>query len=257
MIGTANLMPGDGDDWIGRELQKLRQEIAELRTARSLENAFIGRGGVTIGEDGSLIVKDGDGRTVAIVGALPTAYNRSDGSRQPGVVLYREDGTLAAFLGDFNATTPPFKQAWQITDRAGNIVMADDTNSGKGLATPWVDGGLVLADTDVTRWPQTTSGTFLDVAFGWYRIQNPKMQWVFQYVADAATAGQVRLLVNGVQVGATQTVGTSFGTWVQYNVTIPGAWSVGDLVSVEVQARRTAGTGSVYVQALRFSGDQS
>jgi hypothetical protein len=257
MIGTASLMPDDGDDWLGRELKKLREEIAELRTARSLENAFIGRGGITVGEDGALTVKDSDGHVVAIIGALPAAYNRSDGSRQPGMAVYREDGTLAAFLGDFNATTPPYKQAWQVTDRAGNIVMADDTNGGKGLAAPWVGGGVVLADTNVVRWPQTTSASFIDVASGWYRVQNPRLSWDIAAVCDAATAGEIRLLVGGVQVSTTQTVGTSFVDWFASNVALPAGTAIGAIVSVELQARRTSGAGSIYATAQRFEGDQS
>jgi hypothetical protein len=250
-------MPDDGDDWIGRELKKLREEVAALRTARSLENAFVGRGGITIGDDGSLTVKDSDGHVVAIIGALPTAYNRSDGSRQPGVALYREDGTLAALLGDVNPTAPPYRQAWQVLDRAGNIVMADDTNGGKGLANPWVGGGIVLADTNVGNWPQTTSGTFVDIASGWYRVQNPRLSWDINMVCDAATAGQVKLLVGGTQVSTTQTVGTSFIDWFGDRVALPAGTSIGSIVSVELQARRTSGTGNVYAIAQRFEGDQS
>jgi hypothetical protein len=222
-----------------------------------LENAFIGRGGITVGDDGALTVKDADGHVVAIIGALPTAYNRADGSRQPGVALYREDGSLAALLGDVDPLTPPYKQAWQILDRAGNIVMADDTNGGSGLAKPFVGGGIVFADTNVGNWPQTQSATFVTITNGWYTVQNPRLSWDVNMVCDAATAGQVRMLFNGTQIGGTQTVGTSFVDWYAPGVALPAGAGVGSIYLVELQARRTSGTGTVFAIPQRFEGDQS
>lgn len=256
MIGTASLMPDEGDDWIGRELKKLRDEIAELRTARSLENSFIGRGGITIGDDGALNVKDSDGHVVAVIGALPAEFNRADGSRQPGLAFYREDGTLAGFLGDLNPIVPPYKQAWQILDRAGNIIMADDTNSGQGIAKPTVGGGCFFNDTNVTRWPQTTNAGFTTIADTYIFMENPRVQWDIQYTADSGTTGELRLLCNGAQVGGTQTVGTAFSLWSTFTVALPGV-NVGDYPYLALQARRTSGPGNVYAIVQRFQGDGS
>jgi hypothetical protein len=52
-------------------------------------------------------------------------------------------------------------------------------------------------------------------------------------------------------------VGTSFGLWTRYKIAIPGTWNIGDIVGVDLQARRTSGTGIIYAQPMRFSGDQS
>ncbi len=260
--------PATSAQALAKELRDLRAEIASVRKALGSIGLQIdpttgdlvvptGRGVKITGGGALRVVDDSDAHVVGYIGGLPAYYNRSDGSAQPGVALFREDGTIAMSMADENATVAPYKQSLQIFDRQGIVIVADDTNGGKGLANPWVDGGVILGDTNTARWPQTTSASFVSVAFGWYRIQNPRVQWDIQYVADAATAGQVRLMVNGTQVDATQTVGTSFGLWTSYNIAIPGAWSVGDIVGVDIQARRTSGTGNVYVQAMRFSGDQS
>lgn len=204
----------------------------------------------------AVTVTDVAGNVVAQIGTQP-GLERTGGIPQAGVSLYREDGTIAAFLGDANPTVPPFKQSFQIYDRQGNVVVADDTNGGKGLANPYVGGGLFLADTNTARWPQTTSGSFLDIATGWYRAQNPRLSWDISMVCDAATAGEVRLLVNGAQVSTTQTVGTSFIDWFGSRVALPGSVNIGDIVTVQLQARRTSGAGIVYAVCQRFEGDQS
>jgi hypothetical protein len=253
----GSIVPQDDAGALTRRVAALERLVQQMSTANSLAYATIDRGGVTITNGGSVTVKDTDGHIVAYIGALPSSFNRSDGSAQPGVMFNREDGSVAAFLGDSNPLTPPYKQSFQIYDRTGQVVVADDTNGGKGLAAPWVGGGLIMGDTNTSRWPQTTNGSFLSVSFGWYRIQNPRVQWDIQYVADAATAGEVRLMINGLQVDATQTVGTSFGLWTRYKIAIPGTWNIGDIVGVDLQARRTSGTGIIYAQPMRFSGDQS
>jgi hypothetical protein len=248
-----------GPQALAQQIRDLKAEVADLRKMVTGLGVQVdpATNSIILGGSRAVRVVDTDGHVVAYVGALPPEFNRSDGSAQPGFALYREDGSLAALLGDANPLTLPYKQSFQIVDRANRIVVADDTNGGKGLAVPWVGGGLIMGDTNVSKWPQTTSSSFLSVSFGYYRISNPRVQWDIQYVADSATAGQVRLMVNGIQVDTTQTVGTAFGLWTRYMVAIPGTWNVGDIVGVDLQARRTSGTGIVYAQLMRFSGDQS
>ncbi len=239
-------------------IARLEQKVRRLAKRRVLGNATISEGDLIVKSGGSFQVIDASsGQTVAVIGALPSpAYDRADGSRQPGIVIYREDGSLAAALADLNPTTPPYKQAWQVFDRAGNIVMADDTNTGRGLAAPYVGGGCFFNDTNVVRWPQTTSGSFVTIADTYFCVENPRVQWDIQYVADAATAGEIRLLVNGTQVDGTQTVTTSFNLWSRFGVSLPGA-DIGDFPYIALQARRTSGTGSIFAIVQRFQGDQS
>lgn len=258
MAGGYSHQP-QGIDALIAQLQALQRQINGLQRQINALGIRIDpeTNALLIDSGRGVQVIDDDGHAVTIIGALPTEFNRSDGSRQPGVAFYREDGTLAGLLGDLNPTVPPYKQAWQIFDRANNVVMADDTNGGKGLANPYVGGGVVLADTDTARWPQTTSGSFIDIASGWYRVQNPRLSWDINMVCDPATAGEVKLLVGGTQVSTTQIVGTSFIDWFGDRVALPAGVGIGNIVAVRLQARRTSGTGSVYAIAQRFEGDQS
>lgn len=246
-------------DWIGKEFAALRAEIAELRAARTLESAFIGAGGITIGDAGSLIVKDADGHLVAVIGALPPEFNRADGSPQLGIVIYREDGTLAAALADFDATTPPFKQAWQILDRAGNTILSDDTNSGKGLASPHLSLGTVT-DTNVARWPATTAATWTSIAEGFVERQNPRVLWDFLLFAPASVTGQFRLLLDGVQIGTTQTVvgggAGTFASWIDTR-SFPSSLDMYATGLLELQGQVTAGAGTIAAQQLFLAGAQS
>lgn len=212
-------------------------------------------------------VVDTDGHVVAIIGALNPVYNRTDGSAQPGFELYREDGSIAAFLGDFNATTPPFKQSFQILDRTGHIVIADDTNSGLGLANP----NLVfstMVDSNLTTWPATSATTFTTIAYCWHYTQNPQVQWAIDYTGDTGVGGQFRMMVSpdggagtAQQIGPTMTQPTngSFGQWDYYGgypFTLAPS-DVGSYMYFELQARVTAGTGKLHAVCSQFGGGQS
>lgn len=251
---------GRADYW-PRRIAALEARIKELETARSLENAHVGAGGITLGNNGSLTIQDADGRVVATFGALPPAFNRADGSRQPGVALYREDGTLAAFLGDTNPTTPPFRQSLQILDRQENIVVADDTNGGQGLANPYVSGAS-WSDSNITRWPSTTGATFTEIAYAYHTAQNPRVQFDIDLQADASTTGQFRLMVTNhtgtaVQIDAIQTVTGAFKHWTKFQVALPAGTQWGELLYLSLQGQRTAGTGTIRGIVNRWEGDQT
>lgn len=222
-----------------REIADLRRQIQEVRTARTLAASSVTTGNVII-NGGTFSVIDADGHMVGLLG------NFGDGVIGTG--FWRSDGS-AAFQ-----VTPTFAA---IYDKAGNPVVSDDFVHGSGLATPWVTGGVVLADTNTLNWPQTVNGAFTEIALGYYRVENPRLQWTIEHVADTSTTGELKLLVNGVQVGATQTVTSGFAFWDTVNVALPAGVAVNDLVPVSLQARRTSGTGTVYATTLRFSGDQS
>jgi hypothetical protein len=248
-----------GTDALVALVQALRDEVAGLRQQITSLGIRIdpATNSILVDSGRGVQVVDDDGHVVSITGALPVDFNRADGSRQPGQAVYREDGSLALALADLDPTVLPYKQALQWLDRAGNVVVADDTNGGKGLANPWVGGGVFLADTNLARWPQTTSATFVDIATGWYRVQNPRLSWDINTVCDVGTTGQAKLLVNGVQVGTTQNVTGTFTDWFGDQVALPAGVNIGDIVSIGLQAKRTAGTGAVYAIAQRFEGDQS
>jgi hypothetical protein len=207
-----------------------------------------------------LIIRDSvTGAVTAIIGALPPAYNRADGSAQPGLAFYREDGTVAAILGDANATTPPYKQSFQIADRSNNIIVADDTNSGLGLARPHLPANTLM-NTNASTWPATNSTSWTTIASAYVERQTPKVNWAFDLATDASTNGQVRFLIASTQVGTTQTLtGGAGGVNIEWDGTAayPAGVTFGATVLAELQAQVTSGTGKIYGQCLFFQGTQS
>lgn len=250
----SNNVPA-GADYLVRRLADIERELVALRTGRSLEAATIGSGGVTIKDDGSLVVKATDGHTVATFGALPPQYNRADGTPQSGVALYREDGSLAALLGDLNPTVAPFQQAWQVLDRSGNVIFADDTNSGKGSALPWLDLPVPVP-TDWTLWPSTTSSAWTELSSGEFRRQMPGIGWRIIIWVDAATTGQVRVKLDGNVIATTNPLTNVNLTWTSaWN--FPSGWVYGSSALLQIEAIRTSGTGPVRAIVQRLGGQQT
>jgi len=267
----GDLIPG-GEDWLNQRIAGLQRQINELRAASSLGASSIDEGGlqvnapegvavnngggVVVNNGGAVIVNDTGARSIIWLGALPAGFNRADGSAQPGFAFYREDGSLGLFLGDLNPATPPYKQAVQLLDRAERVVVADDTNSGHGLAAPHIVA-YPMQNTNVNTWPGTTSTSWTQIANGFHEVQNPLLQWSIQLQADAGTTGQVQLQVNGSQIGTTQTVSGGFASWSPAVTALPAGIAVGMIPAISLQARVTAGSGSVRAICYWMSGVQS
>jgi hypothetical protein len=100
-------------------------------------------------------------------------------------------------------------------------------------------------------WPTTTSPTFETIYRAKMPKQHPKLYvraWVINTVAGAT--GEIRVMVNGAQLGTTQ--GTISGT-VTESVFGPAAVAGAHMadLSVEIQARLASGTGAVQVGVSR------
>jgi hypothetical protein len=247
-----------GAEGVALRIRKIERDLDRVRRA-------ITHIGIQIDPDtNSLVVSSGRGirvtdvagNTVAIIGTQP-GLERSDGSPQAGVSLYREDGSIAAFLGDSNPTVPPFKQSWQMYDRAGNVVMADDTNGGKGLAQPYVGGGCFLGDTNTAggrrrqRQLHDDRGRLVSRpesagAVGHPARRRRRDRWRGPAVVQRHSGrrdADGRDLVRPVEplqrlTGWRGRIGWQFAHF-------------------ELQARRTSGTGIVFGIVQRFQGDQT
>lgn len=249
--GLVESAPGD----LVRRIQVLERKLQEIIGARTLEAASIGAGGLQVTDDGSVTVLDqSSGKPVLFGGKRETA----GGARQMVVLLFRDDGTPALQLSD-NGSNPshPHQQALQWFDRAENVVLADDTNGGWGLASPHVSGGFNFGNTDITKWPSTTNTSWTSIANGWHEVINPRLKWGFELQADSGTTGQFRLMINGVQVDSVQTVNGGFSVWQSAAVPLPANAPYQSLATVSLDAQVIAGTGTVRGQLLFWSGDQS
>lgn len=240
------------------------QDIADAYRSGALRNARISGGhGLTVSGGGGITIDGGAFRVTGLPGVDPEATGDAtvymggvtptlpDGTLQPGLIIRREDGTLALAL--YDPTPDPsvpdgFNQFLALYDRAQQIVMSDDTDSGQGLARPYVP--IPVTRARYTDWVAVTDGGFVDVIEtpGEFYKVNARARAHIRCTTDlAGTAGEVRVLVDGVQVGATQAVGFAITTNYVGPFVVPGgAYTTHQ---IKIQARRTAGTGAVRLDA--------
>lgn len=237
--------------WIRRELREIKRQLRESNAAKRLQAATIGSGGLTV--DGGLVKVIGKaGNTLLWLGA--SSWRKNDqGDPQHVFHLYR-DGDASTALAMFDADPDDgYQQALNWYDRAGNVVFADDTNGGVGLARPWLAHPLVPAR--YTDWPGTTSGTHETLWAGFVMAWQPKIHVDVRHTTDeSTTTGRVRVVADGQVIGGTNDVGFVIGQHV-VDVAMPGAY--GASVFVEIQARRTAGPGQVRCSPYQVVGQQT
>jgi hypothetical protein len=161
-------------------------------------------------------------------------------------------------LADLNPTVPPYKQSLQTLDRAGNVIFADDTNGGEGLAWPLLS---VAAFVDIasTTLSTTTSASYEDLQWGAAVRQHPRCAGSLLVISTVAgTTGNVRVVDGaGNQIGATIPVSSlEFQQVTLGPVAWPaGTWEFGEgIVNLRVQAERTTGTGAIGAKCLGLWG---
>lgn len=254
MPSPGDMLPPDRG-WIMRELKALRRGFDEFRAARRLESATIGAGGLRIADGGSLSAQTPAGVETVYVGALPPELNHVDGSTQRGMWVRREDGTICLTVSA-DPSVGGDRQGVSIWDRTGRVVVADDVVSG-GLARPWIasSGWYDVTGVDVPT-STTTSSSFAALHEQLLYQQHPKVRVVVRVrCSDGSTAGEIRVMSGGVQVGSTQVIPTgSYGQWEIAGTTqIP----VGGSGLLLIQGRRTAGSGTIGARGLITWGVQS
>lgn len=229
-------------------------EVAKAMRSGSVRNSSVSAGGQFTIRNGALVVESDAGQTSAFFGGIYPAT--PDGKRQPGFILYREDGSKAAAMYDPapGPTPSDYKQFFALYDRDGNIVLSDDTETGLGLARPYVP--FFFYSARFTDTPQvTSSATFETLWLATAYKQNPISYVAAASVASAGTTGEVRVLVNGVQLGTTQSVtSTSAAHAFGPSLVTGDAFST---LTVQIQARVTSGAGSLRILPQMGTGFQS
>lgn len=248
-----------------RRLRDIETALRNLATVASQRPQFeVSAGDLTINggdlvvDGGDFLLLDTDGSTVFRLGPQP------HGDR--GVAIYREDGSPAVVVARPGVG---FDQGLSLHDAAGNVLLRE-ASLASGIDAPFFDIPLqpyrATAGT-VNAGPHgfesdTTSGAFETMHVASFARQNHLTRWWFQVsCSDATTAAEVRVLGNGSQLtqyaGAAWT-GTRAAGAAGYQevasprLVLPGA--VHSSVSVEVQARRTAGAGTVSVAVTQARG---
>lgn len=240
--------PGSDRDLLMEEIRQLKKRLAALETAAPLRNASISDGG-------QLVVKDRDGETLILIGRSDDPeLNAPDGNPQMLFQLFRSTGEVALEMFDPLPQVDGFQQFLAIRDRVGNAIVADDTTSGQGLSRPFI--GIPFGEYIQAPTSTTTSGSFVTMQRATIYKQHPRLLVKLLAQASAAgTTGEVRLWnsTTGEQIGSTMTVGS--GAFIE-GFLGPGAVSGAheDPLDIDVQARRTAGAGTIGTRVLTAWG---
>lgn len=235
----------------------LEQRVRSLETAPALNAAAI-KGPVQIQSPGSLRMLSASGVTIAYMGQR----NLQDGSgrTEMATLFYRDDGTEAFAIADQGTVlNHTHQQAVQWFDRAGNVVFADDTVSGAGVARPHIPLGT-MSDTNIATWYATSATTWTTIAEIYAEYQQPKILWQFQVQIPANVTGNFRLTADGAQIGATFTqaggTGGVFATWADLQPW-PSGRTVNSAYRLTLDAYISAGTGTIKAEQQFLSGSQS
>jgi hypothetical protein len=243
MPTAGDQIPG-GTTAIARRLADLERQVKELRAARRLETASVGAGGLRIVEGGRFAMDTPAGVRMIDVGKIDDGrFNHADGRPQQAQFMRREDGSL--MFGCFAYPPSGETQAWTFYDRTGNVILAEDTASGQGLARPALPLPMWPSYAcGWDYWPRNSGTTMQELWTGLIYKQQPKVVVVVNAAMDTSGAtGLLELKINGVVQGSPQTVVFSVDPFTFGPFTIPGDHM--SQVDIVLQGRRSTGTGTI------------
>ncbi|MEU1513962.1 hypothetical protein ABZ490_17680 [Streptomyces sp. NPDC005811] len=244
-------MPQLPEDIIDR-LTQMERRIQQLSTAVNTRPALntITGGEVEI-SDGTLKISDGGTLLVQRPGTTEAMFRvGSWQGEEYGLEIHRQTGSkaLTLFNGDGGAGS---LQPLRIYDNGSREIISDDVNTG-GLARPWL-AMLPPQDTTQTRWPQSAATSWTTIAVSYNPVWQPKMRLLLNTRLSSGGAGQVRVLVNGVQWGDTVTAPNDF----DYTALLGSDFGALYATTVKVEIQAIATTGTVYANPVLMHGRQS
>ncbi|MFJ6052298.1 hypothetical protein [Streptomyces sp. NPDC092307] len=239
-------------------IRELERRVRELTGRANIRPALdeITHGHVRIAEGGTLDVYAPNGVNLFGVGDFGPEFAHPDGSPQQGVVMSREDGSVAFSIwadrsGDLGGAG---SQAISLWDRAGNVVLSDETTTGWGVGTPY----LPLALHPVGQDPIVTSGEYTNRWFGAFPAQQPVASILLEIGAGGGSTADVTVQYRTADETAFTDIGTfsvtapsAVATWDTRWVTFPldrAQWLL--TVFVRVQIRQRSGSNGVTVNFL-------
>jgi hypothetical protein len=183
-------------------------------------------------------MQDGVGREYAYLGGFSQVGY--------GVQLVRLDGSTALLFAD-NSPTTETVQLISLLDRGGWAIVAEDKS---GAGAGWPLAPIQFEDLTWATWSYNTTASFVAVQSAVHYKSSPRAYIAAQAICDGTATGEVRLMCNGSQIGATTSLANltmtnaAFGT----PATLPGA--IGDGLTFTLETRVTGGAGKVYAKAL-------
>ncbi|TFV83165.1 hypothetical protein [Blastococcus sp. CT_GayMR16] len=249
------MLPPPSED---NRIADLQRRIENLETSlRAAFTTISGGKGLVVTAGSKMRVEHPNGSTMVHSGLYDYnhGFDLPDGSYQPMHLLYRADGTLALAMYDPLPGSGGFQQFLAMFDRAGNVTISDDTDSGQGLARPWLAGGFARAryvDMSVS----TTSPAWETLWDASLDKQQPKLIVGYRATMDTAgTSGETQVLVNDVPLGPVTAEGFTIATRFVGPGPVAGVHT--STLNVKVQGRRTSAGGGLRVEPLGWWGRQS
>lgn len=220
---------------------ELERQLAEVRKRVGLSSATISSGGLTI-EGGFLKSIDPEGQETLYVG--PMTPNRPDASPQQAWVIRDDNGTARIFVWDDDPTgVGGYRQQVAINDSSNRRVFQDDKVTGNGLARPWLS--MPMTKPRFLDWPKCAINSWETLWECRMDKQHPKIWISIMSAVEAGSAGQIRLMVGGVQqFFRNVNPGTIYMD--EHGADIATPW--GEEVQVNVDAIRTSGAGALGVE---------
>lgn len=245
MPTAGDQVPG-GTTALARRIASLEKEVRELRAARRLERASVGAGGLRVVQGGRLAMDTPGNVRMVDIGKIDDGnFNNLDGSAQQAQFQRRADGSL--FFACFSApqVAGTDTQAWTYYDREGNVIFAEDTNSGQGLARPYIPLTMGASfESGWDYWPRNATTTMQPLWEGRFYKQLPRVTVVVHTSMDTSGAiGAIELAINGVGQGTTS-VSFSVGYITLGPYSLAGYDHMQE-VPLTVQARRVSGSGAI------------
>lgn len=260
----ATPLASEHDDFAEWKLsveQRLRKALARAATRPRQQ---VTQGDFEVTNDGTVRIYGSGGlRLVAPDGTEHfAAYGASggmstpSGDPQPVIVIRRDDNTIAFAMWDPQPLVDGYKQFFAFYDRAGNIVLGDDTTTGTGLARPYLPYAFTVANQFVTL---TSTAAFADAITISGFAQNPRVQVALSCFAPAAGTAEVRIIhTPSGQVMAGPTVIAAGGSAAPFYIfDKPAAVGIQEYYNLSVQTRRPSGAGDVSVKVFAVYGGQS
>lgn len=228
-------------------IKKLERRISNLETNSRAGDTSVDRGSLILntGPENSFQVFVDEYRALEI-GSGPDVGN------DYGLRLWRDDGTIAFFLGRFGSRLVVGMQ-----DSSLNTIVSNDSISGFGIARPWL--AIPFYDDlafGVNR--TTTSSSFENLQRAMYTVQHTFVSITSLVVcSDGSTSGEIIAKINGNLVNES-TTSIALG----FNATVTQTFSVNRIAfgvdcELLVAARRTAGAGSVGVRVVHAIGRET
>lgn len=243
-------LPGSASYGVPNEpLVQLRRDIEDLqRTVRQMQSLLVNAGTIQVNDPTS-------GTPVFFVGQIP--MNDGSGRMQAAVEIFRpQDGSTALIMYDGGvAFGHTLQQALQWYDRlGGNVVIADDTTSGQGLAKPYIPIGFFTDNTVPTSTTTSASFVTLQTLIGFK--QHPKVSGQILVYADSGTTGTIQLIDQDGNLLFTTNLSSAQFSYVSFGpVALAGGHELP--VSLNIQGKVLTGAGKVGARGVAAWGVQS